>query len=307
MGSGTFHGTRTCKTRACPVCARVRAERYADWAEDAFEKVPQVEGYAWRFITLTTKYDPYDAEDLTAAALAQRVDAVGRAGERVWRRLLSKNPGSGLLRTIECGKKGHVHANLVYYGPVVTRAQVEAITSKVDPCLGHAHVINTITNVGKKKGSKRKEEEGEAPEPRGSKAGLRRVARYVSKGLAHEDGHRVMDEDWNNGDTGARTVDPQLAARWEVATYRRQLAQRYGSLRGIRLDEHAEKSGPDHEADTHVACTCCGEVGAFRTVRRNAVRWFDRCHSVGMPGLHRTLQNDPRWKTNGDMRPPDPD
>ncbi len=302
LGSGTYHGTRTCKTRACPVCAKVRAEKYADWAEVAFEKVPRVGTYAWRFITVTTKYDPTNEEDCTVAALRSRALACQIAGRALASKLVAQNPGSGMLRTIESGKRGMVHLNLVYYGPPVRSEDVARIAKKGGACIGHAFVLD-VRRAGKAE-TRSKAEREEAPDERGSKAGLKRVARYVSKGLAHEDGHRIFDEDWQTGDMGVRTVDPELAARWEIATYRMHLSQKYGSLRSIDLDEHAEKSGPDHTNDADVACACCGEVGAFRTIGRNAVRWLERCHAVGQPGLHRTASN---WKTLGDLRPPPPE
>ncbi len=302
LGSGTYHGTRTCKTRACPVCAKVRAEKYAEWAEVAFEKVPRVEGYAWRFITVTSKYDPTDEADCTVDALRTRALACQTAGRAIAAKLVARNPGSGMLRTIECGKRGMVHLNLVYYGPPVRSEDVAKLAKKGGECMGHAFVLDIAK--GGKVGTRTPEERSEEPDDRGSKAGLKRVARYVSKGLAHEDGHRVFSEDWQTGDHGVRTVDPELAARWEIATYRMQLSQRYGALRGIELDEHAEKSGPDHTDDSEIACECCGEVGAYRTIHRNAVAFLERCHAVGRAGLHRT---SPNWKTMGDMRPPPPE
>lgn len=301
VGSGTYHGTRTCKTRACPICAKVRAERYSDWAEEVHGKIEPVAGYRWQFVTVTTKYDPYEEEDCTVAALRSRALQCQEAARAVAAKLVARNPGSGLLRTIECGKRGHVHLNLMYYGPPVRSEDVAQLAKKGGDRIGHAFA----TPIGKPRAEVRtKEEREEEPDGRGSKAGLKRVARYISKGLAHEDGHRVFDEDWKTGDMGVRTVDPELAARWEIATYRMHLSQRYGVLRGIELDEHAEKSGPDHENDTHVACECCGEVGAFRTIARNAVRYLERCHSVGRAGLHRTPAS---FKTLGDMRPPPPE
>jgi len=79
-----------------------------------------------------------------------------------------------------------------------------------------------------------------------------------------------------------------LAARWEVAVFRLQLSQRYGALRGIEFDEHAEVPP---EPDDHVVCDGCGTVGEWRSAFVKAESWLQSCHDKGVPGLERS-----RWK-----------
>lgn len=299
-GSGTFRGTRTCKTRACPVCSKLRSESYSDWVDLAWATLPQVEGYSWRWLTLTTKYDPTSDDDCSWEALQVRARACAKSSTRVWDRFLSMHPGAGAFRTIEVGKRGHVHANIVYYGPELDTAKVEAAVAKVSTVMGHVFATKVSRNVVGKKGKRptqqRDDEFEEDEDKRGSLDGLRRVAKYVSKGLTHETRTTDLhDEDWVTGEKSVTTCDPRLAARWEIATYRMHLVQRYGSLRGLELDEHG-CSKPDNTNDSGVKCGRCGKVGFWKTGFRSTADWFVECHDRGERALHSTA---PEWKSVG--------
>jgi hypothetical protein len=314
-GSGTFRGTRTCKTKACPVCARLRAQRYSDWVGTAWNAVtapPGRKDYAWRWLTLTTKFDPYSEDDCSWSALRARARACASASSKVWERLLSSGPGTGAIRTIEVSRRGMVHANILYFGPPLDLAKVEALAKKVSPIMGHAHLEKVSRNVIGKKGDRKKspkeqEEEFEEDEdPRGSLEGLKKVARYISKGLDHEcRSMDLQDEDWVTGESVLVTASPLLAVRWEFATYRMHLTQRYGALRGLDLDEHGEDSKPENEDDAHIACSCCGTVGSWRTSFVSTDRWFRECHDRGVKALHATPDT---WssRTWQDQPPDDP-
>lgn len=297
-GSGTFRGTRTCKTKACPICSRIRSETYDDFASRAFDLMLErkQEGYVWQYITVTTRYSPYLEEDATVAALRARMEACARACALAWKKLLGKHPGAGLLRTIECGKRGHVHANLLYWGPRVSRPEIEAATKEADPCVGFSHCLTVGKPKRKHDGKKNPylpdDEAEKEPEEDEVKEGLKRVARYISKGLDHDGGDHVYDEDFWSGTSSAATTDPLLAARWEIATYKAHLSQKYGALRGIELDE-GESAAPEKEleADHGVSCACCGLVGQFEWKNRRAVPWLDRCAARGKRGVHGTPKN----------------
>ena len=301
-GSGTFRGTRTCKTRACPVCSKLRSERYSEWVESAWSLMEARPGYAWRWLTLTTKYDPYSKEDASWQSLRTRARACAKAAEKVWTKLLKGKGGelsTGAIRTIEVARRGMVHVNLVYFGPALDIEEVEALISKVSPHMGHAHFqkVNRkpappeLSSDGRKKKRPKGDEEFELDESdeRGSLEGLKRVAKYISKGLDHETSSMKMrDEDWVTGAQPVVTVDPELAVAWEFATYKMHLVQRYGALRKLELDEHAEKSKSDNEDDAHIACKCCGAVGKWETGFRSTREWFGECHERGIKALHGT-------------------
>ena len=68
----------------------------------------------------------------------------------------------------------------------------------------------------------------------------------------------------------------------------RGLEKRYGALRGIEYDEHAQVPPED---DAEVACESCGVVGEWRSELRKAEEWLQWCHDRGSPGLERS-----RWK-----------
>jgi len=157
--------------------------------------------------------------------------------------------------------------------------------------MGHAHVetINKRSaKVPRQKGKRQKMEVDDADE-RGSREGLRRVAKYISKGLDHESRYEdLYDEDWVTGQRGVRCCDPRLAVRWELATYRMHLVQRYGKFRKLALDEHGENQPPDNERDEDVSCVSCGTVGNWKRGFRSTYEWFAECHEFGVKALSAT-------------------
>lgn len=302
-GSGTFRGTRTCKTRACPVCSKLRSEQYSDWATTAFASLKARPGHAWRWLTLTTKYDPRSEADASWQALRARARACAKAAEKVWTKFLKPKPGcelsTGALRTIEVARRGMVHVNILYFGPSLDLDEVDALIRKVSPHMGHTYLSKVnrkpsapaLSSSGKKKKRPKGDEEFELDEEdeRGSLEGLKRVARYISKGIDHETSSMKMrDEDWVNGAQPVVTVDPELAVAWEFAVYKMHLVQRYGLLRNLELDEHGEKSKPDNTEDTYIACKCCGSVGKWKVGFRATSEWFYECHERKVKALHAT-------------------
>jgi hypothetical protein len=275
-GSGTFEGTRTCKCRACAACAWVRARRTSELMERAFDQVHGGSDYRWQMVVVTIRYDPEDDDDLSVAALRSRALLAGRVAKRVWKERLKK-PDAGMLRSIEVSKRGHVHLNLIYYGPGIEKDEFEDAARAVDCRVGFCDIQDLDCDPAPKKDRQK------CLDPRGSKLAVKAAARYAAKGL--ESGRGGNDEDWLAGDRTARVVDPVLAARWEIAVYRLKLLQRYGKLRGLELDEHGREGECRHEDDEKVACRRCGAVGAWRTQSRKAETWIQACHDRGSPAL----------------------
>jgi len=275
-GSGTYEGTRTCKCRVCAACAWVRAKKVGEMLESAFDSLGGSDGYHWQMVTVTIRYNPTDEDDLSAVALRSRALLAGRVGKRAWTELL-KVPGAGMLRTIECSKRGHVHLNLIYFGPTVYKEDFERTVKVVDCRVGFCD-IKKLDSDPAPRGKRVK-----CDDPRGSKKAVKTAAKYVSKGL--ESGRGGNDEDWLAGDRAARVVDPILAARWEIAAYKLKLMQRYGALRGVALDEHGREGESGHEDDSEVVCDCCGSVGAWKTVYRKAENWIQEMHDKGCAAL----------------------
>ena len=263
--SGTFAGTRTCKCRACPTCSWVRARKVERFFETAVELVPEVDGYEWQFVVLTTKYNPRDHEDVTREALRSRAMLACRTGGRAWEKAL-RAPGAGMFRVVECSPRGHVHVNLIYYGPIVDKSKLGEALQTLDPRCGstHSKVIQSEGNRLPKKGQ------------------VARTAKYAAKGM-EEGGGSFWDEDWLSEQRTGKTVAPELAGRWELAVSRLQLTQRYGSLRGVKYDADDYSAEPD--ADALTMCEGCGTVGEWKDSIRNTVDWIRYCHDRGKAAL----------------------
>lgn len=291
-GSGDFVGCRTCKTKACHVCAKTRAIQVERFFERAFDVMPEMEGYSWRLIVLTTKYDPSDPNDLTWQALRERVEICNEAAKRLWEKLL-RSPGSGMMRHTESGKHGHVHLNLIYYGPLVLKEEIEAVAQKTHPRIGHADV-QTIDHARRWTGKGYIEDQ--ADDCRGSKEGLKRAVKYVAKGL-HTDG--IWNENFDREEQWAMMVDPRLAVRWELATYRMHLTQRYGVLRGLDLDEEGEDLTLSTDDDRETPCDNCGVVGEWNNCFRTTSRWVDECHEQGRAAFTRSEWKPPPFDADG--------
>lgn len=253
----------------------------------AFDLLGGPSDHAWRFIVVTIPYDPGDGEELTAAALRSRSMLATKLGKGLWKKLLNK-PGAGMYRTVEVSARGHVHLNLIYFGPAVSKRQVDLATAAVDCRAGWCSVQALDREPATGQQWARYQKGDKAADSRGSKESLKRAARYASKGMDSNKG--TFDERWLGGDNVASTIDPRLAARWEVATYRLRLVARYGALYGLKVGKH------DHvalqEEDDDVACGGCGCVGDWRSVPRNSEDWIQRCHDAGWKALSRSV--DPR-------------
>jgi hypothetical protein len=226
-------------------------------------------------VVVTVRYDPRDEKDLCVDALRSRALLAGRVAKVAWDELLKK-PGAAMLRSIECSKRGHVHLNLIYFGPTIDKGDLEDVTKAVDCRVGFCDIKALDCDPAPKKKRVKSED------PRGSKAAVKAAARYAAKGL--ESGRGSNDEDWLGGDRTAKVVDPILAARWEIASYKLKLIQRYGALRGMELDEHGREDDHVHD-DSEVACSRCGTVGDWRTVLRKSESWIQACHDRGLGAL----------------------
>ena len=275
LGTGTYEGTHTCKTRGCPSCAWVRAKKVSEWMGEAFEFLNHP-GHRWHMMVVTIPYDPRDPDDLEVKALRARARLAAKAVRYLWNHEL-KVEGAGAYRTIEVSEKGHVHANVLYFGPVTDSTVMESVvqTSALRG-VGTIHVQDiAYAPAGKGKRIYSDDE-------RGSREGLENAARYISKGVSHGAGH--CDEDYLADQAFVSTVDPVLVARWEIATYRMHLTQKMGELRGLELEEDDGKPHEEIE-DSHVSCECCGVVGDWRSKPVRADEYILDCHIAGTPAL----------------------
>ena len=229
-----------------------------------------VEKYAWRFITLTVAYDPYNPEEMTVEALRERALGLHRAMQHLWDEGLNRG-GLGcnaLFTKIEMSTNGFVHLHAMYYGGFIPQKWFEETAREAYEDCGFSWLESV--------------EEGDA------QGCVREVAKYVTKSAG------PMCEDWLAGED-RWAIHPVLAARWEVAMLGMDVCRRYGLLRGLpeieeedESDESAEipegedkrpHDGSEHpEDDAKAKCDCCGAVGRWRSDVVKTRTFVLRCH-----------------------------
>jgi len=264
VGSGSYAGShRTCKWTTCPTCGWVRSKKVQEFYNDIWDRISGPEDYKWQFYTVTTKYNPFDEEDVTVEALRRRTFAIKKAVSTLWNKVL-KCDEAAMFRTIECSVRGHVHSHVLYFGPELSGEDLTVAAQ--DFCgqeIGHVH--REVIEFGDQMGN-------QLP------VSIERAVRYMAKGTSGYGSD--FDEDYQAGLTNGVGMDPVLAARWEIASQRIHLSQKYGALRGIKY----QRSDYTHEEpdDSEVACQSCGVVGEWKNAYRSAELWIVKCHDEGV-------------------------
>ena len=259
-------GSRPCNARSCGWCGRRKSREASSWIERALDVLPLVKGYRWQFLTLTTRYDPKRAEDVQWRALRDRARGILHAARRVWSKgdgkadFTLKQPGAAAILRVECGAEGGmVHAHVLYYGPYIDAGWLQGALARWYPAAGFV----SVKPVG--------------GDGRDGKEAAREAAKYTVKLPG------VTDESWLAGKVTRRTINPVLAAAWEVATFRMHTTTKLGAFRSLEVPEGSEK---DLEAaDENEPCECCGSVGRWVWERWKTPEWLSRCHAAGVPGF----------------------
>jgi hypothetical protein len=288
-GTGRVHSKYPCHCLACDFCARLKSLRDAEELIAAMNRVPEVDGYAWRSIVPTLQRDPSDPSLYTVESLRERCIALQEAGRRAWKAMLGSEhcPCAAMLSKPECADEGHVHLHILYYGPYVPKAKLEAIVARSRPPTGCEWGFVDIQRA------------------RVDKDGLaRELAKYVVKGPSGK------SEGWLAGEP-RRVMDPTLAARWEIALMGIKTSRVYGALREAR--EAAQEAPSDEPPAMPAEDTSEGEVpqndccpscvwGTLRTVILPLEPTIQRQHARGVPALAGS-----RWRPRpGNTGPPSP-
>jgi hypothetical protein len=268
-GSGSYAGShRTCKLTVCPTCGWVRGKKLEEYYRRLGEDITTAglgSGfYEWQFLTFTTRYDPYLEKDVTWEALKHRARLLITAVSKLWKKEL-KTVGAGMFRTIECSKRGNVHAHVLYFGPSLDEKELTEAAQKIDKGLGYVY----RKKIESKSGS-------QLPEM------VAKIARYMAKGTSAY-GAEFNEVHHAYGGESVAMMHPGLAARWELATQRMHLSQKYGIFRGIKYESSDYSYEPPN--DSEVACEHCGVVGEWHTEYRRAEVWIQDCHAQGKAAL----------------------
>lgn len=226
----------------------------------------------WKHITLTLQRDASDADEHSPAKLKARVRALQASWRTLWRSF-KEIPGAAGLLTIELAGTGHVHAHALVLGPSSLSAQwiAQTVGAHSAHCSGSAEPFVKIQTVS-------------------HEHAINELAKYHSKVPS------ALREAWLAGHA-TDCMHPSLAARWEVATYRQRLQERYGTLREVPLNEaprHGEQillSAAEHaEADKGVACGGCGCARWTWAVWPGSPgAWVALCWAVSAAALARPL------------------
>jgi hypothetical protein len=303
--SGRLNGLKDeerCHARSCPRCARIRSAQLKEWGERLQANIAcmfaaseaEKLGYRLRFVTLTTRHDPSDADDHTVERLTERLAGLRDAFAAIWKNELDKILSFDLWRP-----KAIPFRELRYYrkdrrlGPdkngneivlhkcperVAEQARLAAFLGAW--CFvelagsGHVHLhvlffgpwVDLNTPAG---------DFGASP------AGWLDVGRRAFPDLGEVADVRIADGsavaelakyplkvpgaaalDWLAGvplkapDGSPGLIHPMLAARWEIALHGVRISDKYGSFRSVGGD----KQPIEPATAPATACPCCGAV-----------------------------------------------
>jgi hypothetical protein len=237
---------KSCNARTCAACQRGRAARLRKYLLDAVQKVPAQNGYRWRFVTLTARWDAANPFHTTVAGLRSRVRAMIAAVRLLWKKGL-KQDGSALFFALELAGTGFVHGHCLYYGPFLDKDWMERTGKLAHPDFGHVDLKSPATDAD----------------------AVRDIAKYCTKGTS------VLREDYLD-DAAGFAVHPRLAARWEAATLSIRLCERYGALRKLKMPDPPGLE--DEPEDGATPCRECGTVGCWKTTWVNTTHYIQFCH-----------------------------
>ena len=203
-----------CDLRACPTCARrraniARARLDAKWCAGARPR-----DMGLYLLTFTLRYDPNSPEDLSVEGLKRRKEIVRDAVGFVWRHYLRAR-GRAMAIGLEVSPRGAVHIHALYHG---RRPDAGILRETYMFRAGDSPVVN-IQHVKKP-----------------DKA-IRELAKYMMKAASPRN-PSIM-----RGGRG-EFIDPVLAARVEVAFSGDRLFECMGTWRGADDDSDLPEQAP---------------------------------------------------------------
>lgn len=191
----------SCGLRVCPLCARRQA---AVAARELSAKVATLSRsyprLRWRLVTLTSRWDPADPEQVSVDGLRRRAKDLWRRWSGIWPELRRIGCVAAYV-SCECSDGGHVHLHVLVLGPWLDKGWL-------------AGLWRDFADVRDFKG-------------------VAEVCKYVVKLQGIQDWHWLAGEH-------RRVIHPRLAARWWAATRRMHLHRPYGALRAASAEPEPE-------------------------------------------------------------------
>jgi hypothetical protein len=164
---------------------------------------------------------------------------------------------------------GNVHVHFVYYGSDIPKTEFEKTAREAYADAGFSSV-RQINNPNKVITSKNRA----------------RVERAVCEALGYTvKAPAPLDEKWFDG--RREVIQPELTARWEVATRGLHLRGRFGAFRHEASSNNGHGSnalaGSNHVTShrSEPVCCNCGSCNSYETRKVDTHAWVSRCHSRG--------------------------
>jgi hypothetical protein len=232
-GCGTADGKSAriltrCDLRSCPACARRRADDFRAKLSGLWDRGEKPRKVGLYLITFTLRYDPTSPDDLSVEGLQRRKKQLLDGIRYVWRSYLKKR-GRAMAFAVEVSPRGAVHAHALYHGHRPDARQLD-IGYSLRTGGSHPH-IDYVRKPHK---------------------AIREVAKYMVKAASPKK-MRILA-----GGVG-EFVDPELAARAEVAFSGDRLVECLGAWRGA-AEETAEAEAPATPCPRCGACAWRFEV-----------------------------------------------
>lgn len=167
-------------------------------------KPRRVVGWSWRLLTISPPWNPRNSEELTVKGLKRRYEEVLGRWHEVRRAL---GPAVSAVVSVELSSGGFVHLHALCFMP-------EFVTSKY-----LAQKAGCFVDV---RALRAKHKPGRSTAD-AVRAALKEGVKYAIKNASPLSGAWIAGK-------RRKLVQPELAARWTVATYRRQLGRVYGEI-----------------------------------------------------------------------------
>jgi hypothetical protein len=225
--TGSARVLTRCDLRLCPSCSRRKVEKFRDRVTALFEHGERPRRMSLYAITFTLKYDPTSEDDLSIQGLKRRKTVILDSVRHVWRRYL-RSRGRAMAFAVEVSPRGAVHVHALYHGRRPDARQLDMLYACRS---GGSHLHIDYVKKPRK--------------------AICEIAKYMVKAASPRN-LRILA-----GAVG-EFIDPELAARAEVAFSGDRLVECLGTWRGAG----SEEDEPAVALAPH-SCRHCGSA-AFR-------------------------------------------
>lgn len=299
-GSGEYSPKTLCHSRFCPICSEIRSYNFGKRLMKIYDRVQEIDGYEWSFITLTTKRKSRKFVGLVPSVPAYREAAkrLLKVTKKCWQSAL-RVPGAGLSLIVEPSFSGMLHVHTIYYGPRIDKAALDSEARKTDGFMGFSK-IDSLRRYNREETSK----------------AVQRAARYAAKSGKRGQNKWNLTRSAKWADLSPKVyeeydrwhglhpdvVPPRVAAHWEIATLNMKLTRNYGTfiLKGEKAEN--EKAGKNTDNALEKCCYCGSPAEFIDKATRRTDCWIDKCIDLDKPAMKATVHAQKSQKTKKKSR-----